>query len=112
MAAYGFQGLESLTGPGMQFHYLASLEQEIFFGLELRPFKCEGWRTVVYICRANEFSLRSPRDTRDFRKGRSIAGKLTCTHSFRGGAAKKKTIQHSHANIPPARQTTKISFKG
>ena len=50
--------------------------------------------------------------TPDFRKGRSIAGKLTCTHSFRGGAAKKKTIQHSHANIPPARQTTKISFKG
>ena len=28
--------------------------------------------------------------TRDFRKGRSSAGKLTCTHSFRGGAAKKK----------------------
>ena len=50
--------------------------------------------------------------TRDFRKGRSSAGKLTCTHSFRGGAAKKKTIQHSHANILPARQTTKISFKG
>ena len=49
---------------------------------------------------------------RDFRKGRSSAGKLTCTHSFRGGAAKKKTIQHSHANIPPATQTTKISFKG
>ena len=37
---------------------------------------------------------------RDFRKGRSSAGKLTCTHSFRGGAAKKKkTIQHSHANF-------------
>ena len=37
--------------------------------------------------------------TRDFRKGRSIAGKLTCTHSFRGGAAKKKTIQQSQANF-------------
>ena len=49
---------------GIQFHYLASLEQGIFFGLELRPFKCEGWRTVVYLCRANDFSLRSPRDTR------------------------------------------------
>ena len=47
----------------MQFHYLASLAQGIFFGLELRPFKCEGWRTVVYICRANDFSLRSPRET-------------------------------------------------
>ena len=49
---------------GIQFHYLASLEQGIFFGLELRPFKCEGWRIVVYIGRANDFSLRSPRDTR------------------------------------------------
>ena len=27
--------------------------------------------------------------TRDFRKERISAGKLTCTHSFRGGAAKK-----------------------
>lgn len=50
--------------------------------------------------------------TRDFRKGRSSAGKLTCTHSFRGGAAKKKTIQHSHANIRQLRRLQRFLLKG
>ena len=79
----------------------------------------EQWSTFVVLTslacvargiRAGATFVRAA--TRDFRKGLSSAGKLTCTHSFRGGAAKKKTIQHSHANIPPATQTTTISFKG
>ena len=50
--------------------------------------------------------------TRDFRKGRSSAGKLTSTHSFRNGAAKKKRQYSTLTQIPPATQATTISFKG
>ena len=93
----------------MQFHYLASLEQGIFFGLELRPFKCEGWRTMVYICRANYFSLLGPRDTRGgyfrgsrharFSQGANQRGKIDLYPLFsRRSREKKMTIQHSHAN--------------
>lgn len=100
----------------MPFHYLASLEQGIFFGLELRPFKCEGWSTVVYICRANDFGLRSPRDTRGgyfrgsrhagFSQGAKQRGKIDLYPLFSRQSREKNRQYSTPTQIPPATQAT------
>ena len=122
MAAYGFQGLESLTGPGMQFHFLASLEQGISFGLELRPFKCEGWRTMVYICRANDFSLRGPRDTRGgyfrgsphagFSQGEKQRGKIDLYPLFSGRGREKRDNTALPRKFHQLRRLQRFLLKG
>ena len=50
--------------------------------------------------------------TRDFRKRQSSAEKLTCTHSFRGGAAKKKDNTALPRKFRQLRRLQRFLLKG